>query len=129
MSACSSAPQRQHTKHQWCHQQPRRELRHEHCSHCTVKNSIHSLVAMEALKATSTVAEDDPDLISKIRARCYTRNRLACPLMATPGAVARLRTKTLVLHQKVLHINRLYPVLTDYCDQTVCDMPPSAMSP
>ena len=69
MSACSSAPQRQHTKHQWCHQQPRRELRHEHCSHCTVKNSIHSLVAMEALKATSTVAEDDPDLISKIRNR------------------------------------------------------------
>ena len=77
MSACSSAPQRQHTKHQWCHQQPRRELRHEHCSHCTVKNSIHSLVAMEALKATypidAPVAEDDPDLISKIRAHGVTR--------------------------------------------------------
>ena len=39
--------------------------------------AVHSLVAMEALEATSTAAEVDPDLISKIRARHATRNRRA----------------------------------------------------
>ena len=70
-----------------CHQQPRRDQRHEHCSHCTVKILVHSIVAMEALEAsgtlssghlaTSMAAEIDPDLISKIRARHATRNRRA----------------------------------------------------
>ena len=93
MLACSSAPQRQHTKHQWCHQQPRRELRHEHCSHCTVKNSIHSLVAMEALEGTAMAAEIDPDLISKIRARHVTRIHRAQPVETMPMIGTQLRTK------------------------------------
>jgi hypothetical protein len=48
-----------------------------------VKNHIHSLVAMEALEATSMAAEIDPDLISKIRARSDTRNRRAQPAETT----------------------------------------------
>jgi len=47
----------------------------KHGSHVTVKNHVHSLVDMEALEATLTAAEVDPDLISKIRARYTTRRR------------------------------------------------------
>ena len=88
MPACSSEQQRHCGKHQCCHHQPRRELRHEHCSHCTVKILVHSLVAMEALDDTSVAAEVDPDLVSKLRARCGTRNRDAQPegAMACVGA-------------------------------------------
>jgi hypothetical protein len=68
--------QRRHRgKHQGCHHQPRREQRRKHGSHGTVKNHVHSLVAMEALEATSMAAEIDPDLILKIRARHCTRRR------------------------------------------------------
>ena len=41
-----------------------------------------------------SAVDGDQDIVSKIRARHYTRNRLARPLMAKASAVARLRTKT-----------------------------------
>ena len=50
---------------------------------------------MEALEATSTAAEVDPDLISKIGARYTTRNRRAPPPVPTAmvGADFRIMTK------------------------------------
>ena len=66
-----------------CHLQPRREQRQEHGSHCTVKNHLHSCVAMEALEDTSMAAEVDPDPISKFRARSDTRTRRAQPMERT----------------------------------------------
>ena len=93
MLVCSSAPRQQCGKHHLCHQQPQRELHRKHCSHCPVKNSIHSIVAMEALETTSMAAEIDSDLISKFRARHVTRNRRAQPVEAYAKSVAQLRTK------------------------------------
>ena len=60
-----------------------------------MNNRVHSLVAMEALEATSTAAEVDPDLISKIGARYTTRNRRAPPPVPTAmvGADFRIMTK------------------------------------
>ena len=92
MLVCSSAPRQQCGKHHLCQQQPQRELRRKHCIHCTVKNPIHSLVAMEALDDTSMAAEDDPDLISKIRARQRLRNRRAQPAQTTAKVGADFRT-------------------------------------
>ena len=93
MLVCSSAPRQQCGKHHLCHQQLQRELHRKHCSHCPVKNSIHSIVAMEALEDTSMAAEDDPDLISKIRARHVTRNRRAQPGETIAKFGADFRTK------------------------------------
>ena len=93
MLVCSSAPRQQCGKHHLCHQQPQRELHRKHCSHCPVKNSIHSIVAMEALETTSTAAEIDPDLISKFRARSGTRNRRAQPAQTTAKVGADFRSK------------------------------------
>jgi hypothetical protein len=94
MSVCGSAPQRHRAKHHCCHQQPRRELRQQHGSHGTVNNCVHSLVAMEALEATSTAAEVDPDLMSKIGARHDTRNRRAPPPVPTAMVGADFRIMT-----------------------------------
>ena len=58
-----------------------------------MKNLVHSLVAMKALEGTAMAAEDDPDLISKFRARHCTENRAAQPVETTAMSGARLRTK------------------------------------
>jgi hypothetical protein len=92
MLVCSSAPRQQCGKHHLCHQQPQRELHRKHCSHCPVKNSIHSIVAMEALETTSTAAEVDPDLISKFRARHCTHRLRAQPAQTTAMDGADFRT-------------------------------------
>ena len=55
--------------------------------HCTVKNHIHSCIAMEALEATSMAAEVDPDPILKFRAPSTTRTHRAQPM----GAMERTR--------------------------------------
>jgi hypothetical protein len=57
-----------------------------------VKNHIHSLVTMEALKDTSMAAEIDPDLISKFRARSGTHRRRAQPAQTTAKVGADFRT-------------------------------------
>jgi hypothetical protein len=92
MPACSSEQQRHRDKHHCSHQQPWREQRDEHGSHPSVKNRVHSLVAMVALEGTAMAAEDDPDLISKFRARSDTRNRRAQPAETTAKRGADFRT-------------------------------------
>jgi hypothetical protein len=92
LTVCSSTEQRHCAIQHCCHHQPRREQRHKHCSHCSVKNRIHSLVAMEALEGTAMAAEIDPDLISKIRARHVTRNRRAQPAETTAKRGADFRS-------------------------------------
>jgi hypothetical protein len=92
MLVCSSAPRQQCGKHHLCHQQPQRELHRKHCSHCPVKISIHSIVAMEALETTSTAGEVDPDLISKFRARQCTQDRRAQPAQTTAEVGADFRS-------------------------------------
>ena len=93
MPACSSEQQRHRAKHHCCHQQPRHVQHRQHGSHCTVKNLVHSCVAMEALEATAMAAEVDPDLISKIRARQSERRRRAQPAQTTAKVGADFRTK------------------------------------
>ena len=88
MPACGSKQQRHRFNNHCSHQQPGREQCDEHGSHWTVKNHVHSRVAMVALEGTAMAAEDDPDLVSKIRARQSERNRRAQPgeTIATDGA-------------------------------------------
>ena len=76
---------------------------------------------MEALEATSTAAEVDPDLISKIGARYTTRNRRAPPPVPTAmvGAGFRIMTKcsldkwyTSTVIPLYLHLRDIYVVNT-----------------
>ena len=93
MPACGSKQQRHRFNNHCSHQQPCREQHHEHRRHGSVKNHVHSLVAMEALEGTAMATEADPDLISKIRARQSERNRRAQPAQTTAKVGADFRSK------------------------------------
>ena len=111
-SALRTAPRQHCAKHHCCHLQPRREQRQEHGSHCTVKNHLHSCVAMEALEDTSRW----PPKSTPTRSRNSEHAETCALVVRSPWSKRECSRRTSYYEQTgpsfPTYMNRLPPVCT-----------------